>query len=306
MSGLTFRPQSDLPAGQLLGILDDPNVSDVLVNGPGEVWSEVNGELRHTGVWMQRRDIDAAIERLLIDSGRRVDRSSPIVDARLADGSRLNVVLPPIAVDGPCLAIRRFTVKGRELADFAKGALQAQLVEAVERRLNIVVSGATGAGKTSLLNAMAGCIDPTERIVTIEDAAELDLPGDHVVRLQTREPFCEGNGAVTTSQLLRTALRLRPDRIIVGECRGPEALDMIQAMHTGHRGSLTTVHANSASDALERLVVLACAGRSDLGVEMIRSQLRGAIDMVVHVERASAGARMVRQVIEVDRLRTGA
>ena len=286
----------------LLDLMADPGVTDILVNGPGEVWRERDGALERTGLWLRRRDIDAAIEHLLVDSGRRVDRANPIVDARLSDGARLNVVLPPIAVDGPCLAIRRFTVAGRDIGDFTDPSTEAQLIEAVTRRMNIVVSGPTGAGKTSLLNAMAQAIDPAERIVTIEDAAELDLPGDHVVSLQTRNVSTEGTGRIDVVDLVRTALRLRPDRIVVGECRGPEAHDMIQAMHTGHRGSLTTVHANSTTDALERLAVLAASAGHGLGIGVARAQLASAVDLVVHVERGPCGAR---QIVQFDELGTG-
>jgi pilus assembly protein CpaF len=287
-----------LASTALYELFDDPEVTDVLVNGPGRVWRERNGRLEQTGVWLRRRDIDAAIEQLLVASGRRVDRTSPIVDARLADGSRLSVVLPPIAVDGPCLSIRRFTVQGRDLADFTTARVAARLIEAVERQRNIVVSGPTGAGKTSLLNALAAHIEPAERIVTIEDAAELALLGGHVVRLQSRGASTEGVGLITTADLVRTALRLRPDRIIVGECRGPEAHDMIQAMHTGHRGSMTTVHANSTRDAIERLAVLAASAGHGLGIEVARAQLRSAVELVVHLTRGAGGKRRIERVEE--------
>jgi pilus assembly protein CpaF len=287
------------PTRALLGLLDDPETTDVLVNGPGEVWRDRRGVLERTGIWLRRSDIDAIIEQLLVPSGRRVDRTSPIVDARLDGGSRLSVVLPPIAVDGPCLTIRRFTTRGRALEDFAGPECCASLVEAMHRRMSVVVSGQTGAGKTSLLNALAGHIAADERIVTIEDAAELDLPGGHVVRLETRAASAEGRGRVTTADLVRTALRLRPDRLIVGECRGPEAHDMIQAMHTGHRGSLTTVHANGPEDALERLAVLAATAGHGIGVDVVRSQLARAVDLVVHLERGPEGRRSVVALHEV-------
>ncbi len=292
------RPGATSPLRELLGLLDDPEVSDVLVNGPGEVWREHSGRLERTGVWLRRTDIEAVIEQLLVTSGRRVDRSSPIVDARLDGGSRLTVVLPPIAVDGPCLTIRRFTRRGRTLEDFADDDTVALLVAAVERRSSIVVSGATGAGKTSLLNALAAHIDARERIVTIEDAAELDLPGEHVVRLETRPPSAEGRGLVTIADLVRAALRLRPDRVVVGECRGSEACDMIQALHTGHRGALTTVHANGPADALERLVVLAAGSPGAPDQEVLREQLVGAVDLVVHVARGESGRRRVVDLLE--------
>lgn len=306
MSGLlaadaTANPTdpSGAPVARLLELLDDRDVSDVLVNGPGQAWCERNGTLERTGVWLRRRDIDQLIEQLLAASGRRVDRTSPIVDARLAEGSRLNVVLPPIAVDGPCVSIRRFTVQGRELSDFADETVCGQLIEAVTRRCNIVVSGPTGSGKTSLLNALAAHIDPDERIVTVEDAAELDLPGGHVIRLQTRSASTEGTGRVTTTDLVRTALRLRPDRILIGESRGPEAHDMIQAMHTGHLGSMTTVHANSATDAMERLAVLAASGGNGLGIDVAHRQLTSAVDLVVHMGRGVHGRRRVEDLSEI-------
>lgn len=283
----------------ILGLLDDAEVTDVLVNGPGEVWRERAGRLERTGVWVRRSDIDVVIEQLLIASGRRVDRGSPIVDARLDGGSRLNVVLPPVAVDGPCVTIRRFTRRGRTLEDFATPQQAALLVEAVVRRMNIVVSGATGAGKTSMLNALATHIDGRERIVTIEDAAELDLPGEHVVRLETRPPSAEGRGSVTIADLVRTALRLRPDRIIVGECRGAEAHDLIQALHTGHLGSLTTVHANGPVDALERLALLAATAPRAPGAEVLHRQLVAAVGLVVHLGRPDGGRRRVAAVLEV-------
>ncbi|HET8931183.1 MAG TPA: ATPase, T2SS/T4P/T4SS family [Acidimicrobiales bacterium] len=288
-----------LSSTALFDLLGDPTVTDVLVNGPGQVWREREGRLEQTGLWLRRSDIDAAIEQLLAASGRRVDRTSPIVDARLADGSRLSVVLPPIAVDGPCLSIRRFTVQGRELADFTTPNVGARLIEAVVRRMNIVVSGPTGVGKTSLLNALAAHIDPSDRIVTIEDAAELALPGGHVVRLESRGPSTEGGGRVTTADLVRTALRLRPDRIIVGECRGPEAHDMIQVMHTGHRGSLTTVHANSPRDAIERLAVLAASAGHGLGIDVARAQLSSAVELVVHLARGVGGTRRIEFIEEL-------
>ncbi len=296
--GALRRSDTTGAVGALLGLLADAAVTDVLVNGPGPVWCERAGRLEATGVWLRRSDIDLAIEALLATSGRRVDRMSPIVDARLADGSRLSVVLPPIAVEGPCLSIRRFTVQGRDIADFTSPQVRARLVEAVQRRANLVVAGPTGSGKTSLLNALAAHIDPNERIVTIEDAAELSLPGDQVVRLEARGPSAEGGGQVTIADLVRAALRLRPDRIIVGECRGPEAHDMIQAMHTGHPGSMTTVHANSAADALERLALLAASAGHGLGVDVARAQLRSAVDLVVQVGRGPGGTRRILGVGE--------
>ena len=285
--------------GPMLRLLDDPQVTDILVNGPGEVWVERDGTMQRSGVAIGAEAIAGAIEHLLAVSGRRVDRSSPIVDARLADGSRLNVVLSPIAVDGPCVTIRRFADHRLGLADFADPATVELLVEVVAARRSVVVSGGTGAGKTSLLNALAAHIAPSERVVTIEDAAELRLPGDHVVRLETRPPTAEGSGRITVDDLVRNALRMRPDRLIVGECRGVEAFDMVQAMHTGHRGSLTTVHANDAGDALARLETMMATARPTLPLAVLRAQLASAIDLVVHVGRDSLGQRRITRVVEV-------
>lgn len=282
-----------------LRLLADPDVTDVLVNGPGDVWQERNGFLERSGVRVDRDDINALIERLLVPSGRRVDRSSPIVDARLADGSRINVVLTPVAVDGPCVTIRCFSANGHSLDEFTNPTVAIALAAAVAQRRSIVVSGATGAGKTTMLNALALHIRTGERIITIEDAAELHLPGDHVVRLETRPPSPEGTGRVTVGDLVRNALRMRPDRLIVGECRGVETFDMVQAMHTGHRGSLTTVHANDAADALRRLESMMVTAQPEVPVSVLRTQLASAIDLVVHLDRDPSGNRRVAQIVEV-------
>lgn len=286
-----------LGLGPLQVLFDDPDVSDVLVNGPGEIWIDRGKGLESTESRFESDDdVVATVERVIAPLGLRIDRVSPMVDARLPDGSRLHAVLPPASVDHPLVAIRRFTQRVRNLDDLVgvRAATQAQvdeLSELIRDRKTVVISGGTGAGKTTLLNLLAGCIDEGERVVTIEDAAELALPG-HVVRLEARPANAEGIGAITVRSLLRSALRLRPDRIIVGEVRGPEALDLISALNTGHRGSLTTVHANSPAEALLRLETLALSA-GDTSESAVTRQLRTAVDCVVQVERRSGMRRIV-------------
>jgi pilus assembly protein CpaF len=286
--------------GPLEDLLRDPRVSDVLVNGAGEVWVERDGELTRTAVgFADDAAIRAAVERVIAPLGLRLDRASPAVDARLPDGSRLHAVVPPVAVDGPIVAVRRFTEAVSDLAALvaAEGIEEAGadiLRSAVEDRSNLLVSGGTGSGKTTLLNLLSKEIPPTQRVVTVEDAAELRLSG-HVVRLEARPPNAEGIGEVSVRHLLRHALRLRPDRIIVGEVRGPEALDMIQAMSTGHDGSMSTVHANTPEEALWRLETLALSGESRVAEITVRRQLLAALDVVVQVERRD-GRRRVRSI----------
>jgi pilus assembly protein CpaF len=229
----------------------------------------------------------------------RVDRSSPLVDARLRDGSRVNVVVPPLAIDGPCITIRRFGARPIPLEEVAPPGVAAFLRWAVRARGNVVVSGGTGAGKTTLLNALAGCIPAGERVVTIEDAAELRLPLEHVVRLEARPPNAEGAGEVRVRELVRNALRMRPDRIVVGEVRGSEALDMLQAMNTGHEGSLSTCHANSPADALRRIETMVVSGSGALPLAAVREQVAAAVDLVVQVARVDGGRRAVVAVDEV-------
>lgn len=283
--------------GPVQRLFDDPDVSDVLVNGHREVWVDRGADLERVPVsFVSDEDLVATVERVIAPLGLRLDRASPMVDARLPDGSRLHAVLPPASVDHPLLAIRRFTQRVAKLDDLvaAGTATEAQvsrLVEAVQKRRTIVVSGGTGAGKTTLLNLLAGVIAPTERVVTIEEAAELALPG-HVVRLEARPANAEGAGAITVRSLLRSALRLRPDRIIVGEVRGVEALDLISALNTGHRGSLTTVHANSPEQSLLRLETLALSA-GDTSEAAVSRQLRTAVDLVVQIERAAGLRRIV-------------
>ncbi|MGI8776304.1 MAG: CpaF family protein [Acidimicrobiales bacterium] len=285
--------------GPLEPLLADPSVTEVMVNGPGRVWVERAGRLERVAIDLDTVSIEHLIEKVVGPLGLRVDRSAPLVDARLPDGSRVNAVVPPLAVDGPCLTIRRFGTRPVALSAFAAPTVTALLAWAVEARFNILVSGGTGAGKTTLLNALGGHIPAGERVVTVEDAAELRLPSDHVVRLEARPANAEGAGAVPVRDLVRNALRMRPDRILVGEVRGPEALDMLQAMNTGHEGSLSTCHANSPADALRRLETMILMGDVDLPLDAVRTQLESALDLVVQVARTPGGSRQVVEVAEV-------
>jgi pilus assembly protein CpaF len=296
--------------GPLEPLLSDPAVDEVMVNGPGEVYVERGGRLERTGVaFASEGELMHAIERILAPLGRRVDEASPLCDARLPDGSRVHVVIPPLSLTGPCLTVRRFRREGFSLRDLvARGTLSPELAEflalCVAARASVLVSGGTGSGKTTTLNALSGAIPGEERIVTIEDAAELRLRQRHVVRLEARPPSLEGRGEVTIRTLVRNALRMRPDRIVVGEVRGPEALDMLQALNTGHDGSLTTVHANSPVDALRRVETLALMAGVGLPHAAVREQVASALDVVVHQARLSDGSRVVESVTEV--VRTGA
>jgi pilus assembly protein CpaF len=291
--------------GPIEPLMRDPTVSDVLVNGPKEVYVERRGRLERTDV--QFRDdahLVQIIERIVSKVGRRVDESSPMVDARLPDGSRVNAIIPPLALDGPILSIRRFAVDPFKMPDLLKfGTLTPTLAEileaAVKARLNMLISGGTGSGKTTLLNVLSNAIPNTERIVTIEDSAELQLQQDHVVRLETRPPNIEGKGAVTQRDLVRNALRMRPDRIIVGEVRGAEALDMLQAMNTGHDGSISTVHANSTRDGLARIETMVLMAGISLPGRAMREYISSALDLLVHLARLSDGTRKVVRVTEV-------
>jgi pilus assembly protein CpaF len=285
--------------GALEPLLADPATTEVMVNGPGPVWIERHGRLLRTDVVLDEAMIDLLLLRIVSPLGLRVDRSSPMIDARLPDGSRVNAVVPPLAVDGPCLTIRRFGVTAVPLDAIAGRPVAALLRWAITAGSNVVVCGGTGAGKTTLLNALAAFIDPGQRIVTVEDAAELRLPGDHVVRLEARPASTEGTGQVTIRDLVRNALRMRPDRLIVGEARGAEALDLLQAMNTGHDGSLSTCHANGPDDALRRLETMVLTGSADLPLLAVREQLASAVDFVVHIARTADGGRRVRQVAEV-------
>ena len=290
-------------APDVLGpLLADPSVDEVLVNGPDQVWVERRGRLQRVSArFADREALRDACARLVASAGRRIDDSAPMVDARLADGSRLNVVLPPVAPDGPLLSLRRFAPLAFTLKELVeRGTLTEDtavlLARCVGAHLDVVVSGGTSTGKTSLLGALAGLVDATERVVTVEDSAELRIDRPHVVRLETRPASLEGTGAVTIRELVRNALRMRPDRLIVGEVRGGEALDLLQAMNTGHDGSLTTVHANSPAGALRRLEMLALLGGVDLPHSVVREQVASAIDVVIQLRRERDGKRIVSEV----------
>lgn len=287
--------------GRLDHLLEDPSVTEIMVNGPDQVWIERNGQIERVelGEPLDCASIEQLIERVVAPLGLRVDRSSPLVDARLPDGSRVNAIVPPIAIDGPCLTIRRFGTRRIQLSEFCHPEVEEFLYWAVEARCNIIVSGGTGAGKTTLLNALASRISDGQRVITVEDTAELALPGAHVVRLEARPANTEGAGEVTVRDLVRNALRMRPDRIVVGEVRGPEALDMLQAMNTGHEGSLSTCHANAALDALRRIETMVLMGAVALPLTAIRDQMTSALDLVIQVERRSDGSRRVVEVAEV-------
>ena len=291
--------------GPLEPLLADTSVADILVNTHKQVYIERKGMLERTSV--QFRDdahLMTIIDRIVSAVGRRVDESSPMVDARLADGSRVNAIIPPLAIDGPCLSIRRFG-HSRLLAEdlISNRSMTPTMLEllqgCVKARLNVLISGGTGAGKTTFLNVLSSYISNRERVVTIEDAAELLLNQDHVVRLETRPPNIEGKGAIQQRQLVINALRMRPDRIIVGEVRGEEALDMLQAMNTGHDGSLTTIHANSPRDALSRLETMVAMSNLNLPENAIRRQIASAIDVVVQVSRMSDGTRKIVSIAEI-------
>ena len=285
--------------GPLDALLEDPAVTEVMVNGPGPVWVERGGQLERLPLVLDRPTIEHLVERVVGPLGLRVDRSSPFVDARLPDGSRVHAVVPPLAIDGPYLTIRRFAVRGIELEAVADPPIAELLAWAVRGRMNVLVSGGTGAGKTTLLNALAAHIPAGERVVTVEDAAELQLGREHVVRMEARPANAEGAGEVPMRELVRNALRMRPDRIIVGEVRGGEALDMLQAMNTGHEGSLSTLHANKPADALRRLETMVLTGNVALPLDAVREQITSAVDLVVQVARCADGARRIALVAEV-------
>jgi pilus assembly protein CpaF len=291
--------------GELAPLLRDDRVTEVMVNGCKGVWVERGGRLEDTGIrFAEDEHILVLIERLVAPLGRRIDLASPIVDARLADGSRVHAVIPPISLVGPILSIRRFGARALSPADLVANGTLTQpamdyLIGAVRQRRTILVSGGTSSGKTTTLNALAFALGERERIVTIEDAAELRLPQANVVALETRAPSVEGTGAIDVRALLRAALRMRPDRIVVGEVRGGEALDMLQAMNTGHRGSLTTTHANGALHALSRVETMTLMGGIDLPLHAVRDQIRRAIDVVVHQERGEDGMRRVVEIAEL-------
>jgi pilus assembly protein CpaF len=291
--------------GPLEDLLADPTVEEVMVNGPGQVYVERAGRIEAADArFANEEELRNAIERILAPLGRRIDELSPMVDARLADGSRVNAVIPPLAIDGPALSIRRFGASRLgpgellELGTLTESHLTL-LERAVAERRSVLVSGGTGSGKTTLLNALSGFVSPEERLVTIEDAAELRLRGRHVVRLESRPAGVEGRGEVTIRDLLRNALRMRPDRIVIGEVRGAEALDLLTALNTGHRGALSTVHANSPADALARLETLALMAGLGLPHGAIADQVRRGIDVVAHLERLPDGSRRVTEIADV-------
>jgi pilus assembly protein CpaF len=294
-----------LGLGPLEPLLSDPTVSDILVNGAKSVYVERRGKLEPTTItFHDDAHLMNIIDRIVSAVGRRVDESSPMVDARLADGSRVNAIIPPLALDGPVLSIRRFAVERLGVADLLRvGTLTESVANTLRAivlgRLNVVISGGTGAGKTTLLNVLSGFIPATERIVTIEDSAELQLQQPHIVRLETRPPNIEGKGEVSQRELLRNSLRMRPDRIVVGEVRGAEALDMLQAMNTGHDGSLTTVHANTPRDAIGRIETMVSMTGISFPIRAMRAQIASAVNIVIQVERGDDGRRRVVSVQEI-------
>jgi pilus assembly protein CpaF len=291
--------------GPLEPLLSDPEVSDILVNNSSQVYVEKFGKLQKTEIcFRDDKHLLQIIERIVSKVGRRIDESSPYVDARLPDGSRVNAIIPPLAIDGPALSIRRFGMEPLKMNDLLRfGTMDSRMAQilqgAVKTRLNILISGGTGSGKTTLLNVLSEYIPFDERVVSIEDSAELHLKQDHVVRLETRPPNIEGRGEVNQRDLLRNALRMRPDRIIIGEVRGGEALDMLQAMNTGHDGSLSTIHANTTRDAMARLETMVLMAGMDLPERAIREQVTSAIDIVIQLVRFSDGTRKVVKVSEI-------
>jgi pilus assembly protein CpaF len=291
--------------GPLEMLLKDPTISDILINGPKNIYCERRGKMEKTNVvFRDNNHLMQIIDRIISRVGRRVDETCPMVDARMLDGSRFNAIIPPLALDGACVSIRRFGANPLKLEDLlnfkAFTPEMVMLLEgAIKARLNIVISGGTGSGKTTLLNTLSSFIPNTDRIVTIEDAAELQLQQDHVVRLETRPANIEGKGAISATDLVRNALRMRPERIIIGECRGSEALDMLQAMNTGHEGSMTTLHANTPRDALSRLETMIMMAGFELPLKAMRTQVASAIDMVVQASRLQGGARKVTAITEI-------
>lgn len=291
--------------GPLEIILKDPKVSDILINGPKNIYVEKEGQLQKSEVeFRDNKHLLQIIDRIVSKVGRRVDETCPMVDARLEDGSRVNAIIPPLALDGACVSIRRFGSNPLKLEDLLNyKAFTPEMVMLLEgcikARMNMIISGGTGSGKTTLLNTLSSFIPHDERIVTIEDAAELQLQQDHVVRLETRPPNIEGKGAVTPTDLVKNALRMRPERIIIGECRGGETLDMLQAMNTGHDGSLTTIHSNNPRDAIARLETLVMMAGFEMPVKAIRSQIAGAVDVMIQASRLQGGKRRVTYITEI-------
>lgn len=291
--------------GPLEAILKDTSISDILINGPKNIYVERRGKMEKTAVeFRDNQHLLQIIDRIVSKVGRRCDEVSPMVDARLSDGSRVNAIIPPLALDGAAVSIRRFgsnPLKLENLLNFkAFTPEMVMLLEgAIKARLNMVIAGGTGSGKTTLLNTLSSFIPTHERVLTIEDAAELQLQQDHVVRLETRPPNIEGKGQITATDLVRNALRMRPERIIIGECRGPETLDMLQAMNTGHDGSLTTVHANTPRDAVARLETLVMMSGFDLPIKAMRQQIASAVHLIIQANRLQGGIRRVTHITEI-------
>ena len=291
--------------GPLELLLKDNSINDILINGPKNIYVERRGKMEKTTVqFRDNNHLMQIIDRIVSKVGRRVDEVCPMVDARLQDGSRVNAIIPPLALDGACVSIRRFGANPLKLEDLlnykAFTPEMVMLLEgAIKARLNIVISGGTGSGKTTLLNTLSSFISNTDRIVTIEDAAELQLQQDHVVRLETRPPNIEGKGAITATDLVRNALRMRPERIIIGECRGPETLDMLQAMNTGHEGSLTTIHANTPRDAVARMETMITMAGFELPLKALRQQIASAVDLIVQSTRLQGGPRKITHITEI-------
>jgi len=322
LSSLTVKLPSSLPLkllerellqeavglGPLEYLLEHDDITEIMVNGPNQVYAEKGGIIYRTDTaFADNNQVLSAIERIVAPLGRRIDESSPMVDARLPDGSRVNAIIPPLALCGPTITIRKFSRKPLRSEDLIRfgsisEAMMRFLAVCVAVRKNILISGGTGSGKTTLLNVLSGFLPNSERIVTIEDAAELQLHQEHLVRLEARPPNIEGKGAITIRDLVRNSLRMRPDRIVVGECRGGEALDMLQAMNTGHDGSLTTIHANSARDALARLETLVLMSGFDLPLRAIREQVASAIDIVIQISRERDGSRKVQSISEITKM----
>jgi len=291
--------------GPLEGLLADPTISDILINGPKQIYVERQGKLESSPVVFHDEDhLLQIVQRICAKVNRRVDESSPMVDARLPDGSRVNAIIPPISMTGTLVSIRKFSKQPLMAADLIKHkSVTPEIISFLEAcvfsRMNMVVSGGTGSGKTTLLNMLSGYIPENERVCTIEDTAELRLQQEHVVTLETRAPNAEGNGEINTRDLVKNALRMRPDRIVIGECRGGEALDMLQAMNTGHEGSLTTIHANDTREALSRLEMMTAMGSGDLPIWILRRQIASAVDIIVQTARLRGGKRKITKVSEI-------
>ena len=291
--------------GPLELLLKDASISDILINGPKSIYVERHGKIERTNVVFRDNDhLMQIIDRIVSKVGRRVDEVCPMVDARLPDGSRVNAIIPPLALDGAAVSIRRFGANPLKLEDLLNfksftPEMVILLEGAIKARLNIIISGGTGSGKTTLLNTLSSFISNSDRIVTIEDAAELQLQQEHVVRLETRPPNIEGKGAITATDLLKNALRMRPERIIIGECRGPETLDMLQAMNTGHEGSLTTIHSNSPRDGVARVETMIMMAGFDLPLKAMRQQIASAVDLIIQTNRLQGGIRRVTHITEV-------